>query len=315
MSALRLGRRTILATPAILSLTRRAGAEPTKIVRVGTQKGAGLLVAEQQQRGLEAVFNPLGVEVKWVEFQFGPPMLEAMRAGAVDIGAVGDTPPIFSQAAHGDLVYAAALPGSIHGLIVPPGSPLQTLADLRGKKVAFGRGSSAHSMTVAAVEKAGLKWTDIQPIGLPPADAAAAFEKGAIDAWMIWEPYYALYQDRPGVRVLAESPAITKQYSFFIARKGFVEDSPAIASKVLTDFARVDAWAEAHREELAKLISDGTGIQYDAVLKAQRRASFGVVPITDEHLDSQQRTADRFAELGLIPNKIAVRDLAWHWAA
>jgi ABC-type nitrate/sulfonate/bicarbonate transport system substrate-binding protein len=151
----RLCRRVVLAAPALLPLVRRAVAEPAKVLRVGTQKGSGLLIAEQQQRGLETALAPFGIDVKWLEFQFGPPLLEAMRAGAIDIGSVGDTPPIFSHAAHGDLLYVAALPGSAYGILLPPNSTLQTLADLRGKRVAFGRGSGAHSLTVAAIDKAG----------------------------------------------------------------------------------------------------------------------------------------------------------------
>lgn len=310
-----LSRRTVLAAPALLLATRRVVAEPAKVARVGTQKGAGLLVAEQQQRGLETALAPLGIDVQWVEFQFGPPMLEAMRAGAIDIGLVGDTPPIFSQAAHGDLLYVAALPGGMHAILLPPGSPIQTLADLRGKRVAFGRGSSAHNVTVAAVAKAGLQWSDIQPVGLGPADAAAAFERGAIDAWTIWDPYYALYQDRPGVRVLAESPSILKLFSYALASRTFVEANPDLTARVLTDFARVDAWAREHRQDLARLISNGTGIAYDAVLRAENRAEFGIEPISDAHVKAQQITADRFQELGLIPEKINVAELVWHWPA
>jgi sulfonate transport system substrate-binding protein len=310
-----LSRRAVLAAPALLLAARHAHAEPAKIVRVGTQKGAGLLVAEQQQRGLETLLNPFGIEVKWVEFAFGPPMLEAMRAGAIDIGSVGDTPPIFSQAAHGDLLYVAATPGSIHAILVPSGSPIRTLADLRGKRVAFGRGSAAHSMTVAAVDKAGLAWSDIVPVGLPPADAAAAFERGAIDAWTIWDPYYALYQNRPGVRVLAESPAIAKQFSFFLASHSFVETNPTLTAKILADFSRVSDWADGHRPELARLIADGTGLPFDAVLRAENRASFGIEPLGPVHIQAQQTTADRFRQLGLIPEKIDVAELVWRWPA
>ena len=147
--------------------------------------------------------------MQWVEFQFGPPMLEAMRVNAIDIGAVGDTPPVFAQAAHGDLLYIAAQRAGGQAILVPPGSTLQTLHDLKGKKVAFGRGSSAHNLTIAALEKGGLTYADIQPIYLGPADAGAAFERGAIDAWTIWDPYYALFETRPGVRVLAKWTEIT----------------------------------------------------------------------------------------------------------
>jgi sulfonate transport system substrate-binding protein len=310
-----LSRRTVLAAPAALLPVNDGHTEPVKIVRVGTQKGAGLLVAEQQQRGLETLLNPLGIDLKWIEFQFGPPMLEAMRAGAVDIGLVGDTPPIFSQAAHGDLLYIAALESSVQGILLPPSSSIQTLADLRGKRVAFGRGSSAHSLTIAALDKAGLSWSDIVPVGLQPSDAAAAFERGAIDAWTIWDPYYALYQDRPGVRVLAESSSITKQFSFFVARRVFTESNPSLIARILADFGRVGSWARQHRSEMARLIADGTGIAYEPVLRAETRASFGVEPIAEDHVRSQQSIADRFYQLGLIPGKIDVSALVWHWPA
>jgi sulfonate transport system substrate-binding protein len=162
------------------------------------QKGEPTLVAAKQNRSLETALAPLGVEVEWLEFPFGPPMLEAMRVGSIDFGGVGDTPPIFAQAAHADLLYVAAEPAGASALLVPPGSKLQTLHDLKGKKLAFARGSSAHNLAVAAVEKAGLAWSDIVPVPLAPADAAAAFEHGSIDAWVIWDPYYALYETRPG---------------------------------------------------------------------------------------------------------------------
>jgi len=304
-----------LGAPALLMSARRGSAEPAKVLRVGTQKGAALLIAEQQQRGLEALLNPLGIEVKWIEFQFGPPLLEGMRAGAVDIGLVGDTPPIFSQAAHGDLLYVAALSGSTEAILLPRGSSIQTLTDLRGKRIAFGRGSSAHNVTVAAVEKAGLTWSDIVPVALGPADAGAAFERGAIDAWTIWDPYYALYQDRPGVRVLTESPDVVELFSFFLSTRAFAESNPDLTAKILADFARVDVWARAHRPDVAHLIAEGTGIPYEPVLRAVNRARFGVEPISEAHIAAQQRTADRFHRLGLIPEQIKIADLVWHWPA
>lgn len=176
---------------------RRARAEPARELRVGTQKGAAILTAERQQRGLETLLEPLGVAVRWSEFQFGPPILEAMRAGAVDIGLVGDTPPIFAQAARSDLLYVATVPAGLSAILLPNGSTARTLGDLRGKRIAFARGSSTHNLTVAAIEKAGLTFNDVTPVPLAPADAAAAFERGAIDAWTIWDPYFALYENRP----------------------------------------------------------------------------------------------------------------------
>ena len=170
-----LRRRLLAALPAIGTATAVASAAPSKLLRVGYQKGEPLLLAAKQNRSLEALLNPLGIDVQWVEFQFGPPMLEAMRVGAVDLGAVGDTPPVFAQAAHGDLLYIAAQRSGGQAILAPPGSALETLHDLKGKKVAFGRGSSAHNLTLAALEKVGLTYADIQPIYLGPADAGPAF--------------------------------------------------------------------------------------------------------------------------------------------
>ena len=235
-------RRTLLATLPGLAIGRaatRAIAAPGKTLRVGFQKGEPILLAAKQKRSLETLLSPLGVDVQWIEFQFGPPMLEAMRVNAIDIGAVGDTPPVFAQAAHGDLLYIAAQRSGGQAILVPPGSTLQTLHDLKGKKIAFGRGSSAHNLTLAALEKAGLSYSEIQPIYLGPADAGAAFERGAIDAWTIWDPYYALFETKPGVRVLAKWTDITEQNSFFMGRRGYVEANPEVTAKVVDEFSSI----------------------------------------------------------------------------
>ena len=305
----------VRAIPAVVaaSVARRAFAAPSKALRVGTQKGAGILMAERQRRGLETLLNPLGIDVQWTEFQFGPPMLEAMRVGSIDIGLVGDTPPIFAQAARSDLLYVAAVPSNASAILLPVGSPLHALQDLKGKRVAFARGSSAHNLTIAAVEKAGLKFDDIQAIGLAPADAAAAFERGAIDAWTIWDPFYALYETRPGVRVLADSTSITPQNSFFIASRSFVETNPDVTSKVIDELARVSDWASSHRAEVAQLVTDGTAMAYAATLRATERSPFKVLPVSGEYIRSQQDVADRFHRLGVIPTRITVADQVWTW--
>src|SRR5262249_52267837 len=144
-------------------------------------------------------------DVKWSEFQFGPPMMEALGAGAIDFGEVGDMPPIFAQAAGQRFVYAARMPGSQHAMLVPEGSAIRTVADVKGKKVAVARGSSAHNVTVRLLEKAGLAFADIVPAYMPPADASAAFSRGSVDAWVVWDPYYALAERRQKARAIAAS--------------------------------------------------------------------------------------------------------------
>lgn len=132
-----------LASLAILPARVQAQDKPTEI-RIGTQKG-GFFPAVRQRHTVEDVFKPLGIEIKWVDFQFGPPLLEAINVGAVDFGFVGDSPPIFAQAGGARIRYVAAVKsdGNNQAIIVPKDSPIKTVADLKGKRIAFGKGSSA----------------------------------------------------------------------------------------------------------------------------------------------------------------------------
>jgi NitT/TauT family transport system substrate-binding protein/sulfonate transport system substrate-binding protein len=313
-------RRQLLAATSLLlggAIGRRARAADPAVLRVGFQKGEPVLVAAKQNRSLETLLAPLGISVSWLEFAFGPPILEAMRVGSIDIGGVGDTPPIFAQAAHADLVYIASRPstGDSSAVLVPPGSTLQTLHDLKGRKVAFARGSSAQNLTLAALEKAGLTFADIQPIYLAPADAAAAFAHGDIDAWTIWDPYYAITEARPGVRVLASSKDITPQNSFYLASRAYAARLPQVIDKVVAGFGDVGTWCDAHKSEVAQLLSSGTGVPLPIMTQVVARTSFRSVPMTDALIADQQRIADRFSSLDIIPGKLNVRDYAWHVSA
>lgn len=306
-----ISRRTLLASLPALGIATTASAAPSKQLRIGYQKGEPMLLASKQNRSLETLLNPLGIDVQWVEFQFGPPLMEAMRVNAIDIGAVGDTPPVFAQAAHGELLYIAAQRAGGQAILVPPGSKIETLHDLKGKKVAFGRGSSAHNLTITALEKAGLTYADIQPINLGPADAGAAFQRGAVDAWTIWDPYYAISEAWPGVRVLAKWTEITEQNSFFMASRAYVEANPGTTAKIVGELINIGGWARAHRPELASLIAKETGIPLDPVQRAVNRAPFLVLPMDDAITRTQQRVADRFRSLGLIPLDIRISDAVW----
>jgi aliphatic sulfonates family ABC transporter substrate-binding protein len=305
-------RRTLLRSIPVIATASVAHAEPPRQLRIGYQKSGILLVAKQQQY-IENRLRPLGVSVSWTEFSFGPPMLEALRLGSLDFGTVGDTPPIFAQAAHADLLYVAVMrAGSASAaILLPPGSTLQTLADLKGKRVAFARGSAAHNLTVAALEKAGLAFADIQPIQLAPADAAAAFARGNVDAWAIWDPYYAIAEVQPGVRVLATSRDIAPQNSFYLSSRRYVQANAAVIEAVIDELGKVAAWSNAHRPEVAQLLADGTGVPLDAMQRAVARSIYAIGPVTDEIVAQQQQVADRFYRLGLIPARIAIADATW----
>lgn len=304
----------VLAAPAIAQSSSTPAGGKARELRFGYQRSGTLLIAKQQGV-LEKRLKPLGVEVKWVEFSFGPPLLEALNVGSIDYGTTGDAPPIFAQAARAKLLYVAAVEaaGSGAAILLPPGSTLQTLADLKGKRVGFARASSAHNLTIAAVEKAGLKWSDITPVQLPPADARAAFDSGALDAWTIWDPYFAVAETRPGVRVLATARGIAKQNAFFLGNSDYTRANPEIIAAANEELAKVALWAEAHRDAVAQVLFEATGIELAAWQRAVQRTDYRVAPLGDGVLDEQQRVADRFHKLGLIPNRIAVRDIVWKW--
>ena len=313
-----IARRTILSglpaltLSALTSANRRARAAGARVLRIGTQKGGAIFMAERQQRGLESLLNPLGIEVQWVEFPFGPPIMEAIRVGSVDLGYVGDAPPIFAQAARTDLVYVGAVPASAEAILLPAGSTVQGLRDLKGKRIAYARGSSAHNLTIAAIEKADLTLGDVQLTALAPADAAAAFERGAVDAWTIWDPYYAIYETRPGVRVLTTSDGIAPQNSFLMASRSYVGDNPGVIRQVLAELSRLCVWALANRDAVARLVANGTGIPYEASARVMARYPFQVEPMSEDHVRSQQDIADRFHRLGVIPARISIRDAVWN---
>lgn len=301
-----------LATAASAALSRGAQAQAdSKEIRIGYQKN-GVLVITRQRESLENHFKPQGVSVKWVEFSSGPPMMEAMNVGSVDYGAVGDSPPIFAQAAGAAIVYAAAQPiinGS--GILVPHNSAIKTIADLKGKRVGFTKGSSAHNVVIQTLEKAGLTYNDITPVYLTPPDAGPAFANGGIDAWAIWDPYFAIAETKQNGRILINTSDVTKTNAFYIANRDFANKHGALLQQIVDVTTSSAKWAEAHPDEVAKSLAAVTGVPLDIQTIAARRAGFSVGPVTDDVVATQQGVADRFFKLGLIPKQIAIRDIVW----
>jgi aliphatic sulfonates family ABC transporter substrate-binding protein len=300
----------------VLGGVARAGAdEAPKEIRIGYPKTSALLVTKALGL-LEKRFASQGINVKWVDFQSGPPLLEALNAGAIDYGYTGDAPPIFAQAAKAKLLYVAAIParGDGQAILVPANSPIRTLADLKGKKIGFAKGSSAQNLLVASIDSAQIGYGEITPVYLSPADASAAFSSGAVDAWSIWDPYYAIAEIGKNARPLPIDLKVTAQNSFFLANRDFVAKHPDIVAAIGAEIAAATNWADAHREETARLFSEASGVDYAAQKRAVDRAEFSFGPLTDKVLTAQQQVADRFYKLKLIPNEINVRDIVWERA-
>ncbi len=273
-------------------------------VRIGYQKNGSLVLLRQQKR-LDGL-----IAVDWVEFPSGPPLLEALNAGAIDFGATGDTPPLFAQAAGADLLYVGAQPiaGRNQALLVPRDSPAQGVADLRGKRVAFTKGSSAHNMMLQVLRSAGMKPADLQHVNLQPPDAGAAFRTGALDAWCVWDPFYAVAELEPTTRVLVTG---VPSNQFFLASRAFTERAPGTVQTLLGAINAAAAWAAAHPEELAETMAAVTGVPIAAQRVAAPRGVYAVEAMSPGIVAQQQATADAFAALRVLPTNIDVSKAVW----
>lgn len=297
---------------------RAQGAQPEKPVpgpeqlRIGYQKSAVNLVILKQQGVLEKRFP--GTKVQWLEFPAGPQLLEALSVGSLEFGLTGDSPPVFAQAAGKDLLYVGAEPPKpdSSAILVLADSPLQRLADLKGKRIALQKGSSAHYLLVRALDKAGLAWADIQPVYLAPADARAAFERKSVDAWAIWDPFYAATELAIQPRVLATGRELSSNNSFYLAARPFVDKHPQMLAVLFDELTRADQLAQDARKEAIKLIASFSGLDAGVVsLFVQRRPRSPVGLLGPRTVADQQRVADAFFKLGLIPRPVTVADIVW----
>src|SRR5712675_352283 len=278
-----------------------------KVVRIGFQK-YGKLVLLKSKGTLEDKLKAAGYKVVWTEFPSGPPLLEALNVGAIDFGNTGEAPPIFAQAAGAPIQYVAYEPPAPKGeaILVPKDSKLTSVADLRGKKIALNKGSNVHYLLVKALEKAGIKYSEIEPVFLAPADARAAFERGAVDAWVIWDPFQAAAEAATGARTLADGTGIVANYQFYFSSKKFLESDPKIVDVVLAQLGEVDDWAKGDIHAVAEQLAPAIGLPVPVVETALKRQAYGIKPITDSVIADQQKVADTFFALGLLPKQIKI---------
>ncbi|WP_424974241.1 sulfonate ABC transporter substrate-binding protein [Methylobacterium brachiatum] len=281
-------------------------------VRVGYQK-YGSLVLLKGRGTLETALQPLGYTVAWSEFPSGPPLMEALNAGAVDFGSAGEAPPIFAQAASAELRYVATEPPAPRGeaILVPKDSPVRSVADLRGRTLALNKGSNVHFLVVRALEQAGLPYDAVKFAFLAPADANAAFVRGSVDAWAIWDPYLAAAERATGARVLADAQGLAPNRQFYLSRRGFTDANSEIVAIVLKAIGEVDTWAAGHAETVAAELAPSVGIPAPVLRVALDRLSYGVTPLDAAAVADQQRVADAFHSLGLLPKPIRVADAVW----
>jgi len=292
---------------ALASLAASANADD-KVVRIGLQKSSTLATVLRTNGELEKRFAALGYKVTWSEFTSGLPLLEALNVGAIDLSAdVADTVPIFAQAAGAKLTYVAqeAPSPTAQAILVAQESPIKSVADLKGKKVAVTKAAGAHFLLIAALEKAGLKFSDVEPAYLTPADGRAAFEKGAIDAWVVWDPFVSAAQKQANARVLADgSDGVASYQRYYLASSAFAAKEPKVIEAYFDLLEGTGKWVKANPAEATKILAPAWKLEEDVVSSANQRRSYQVRALSPSDLNEQQRIADTFFAEKLLPKAI-----------
>lgn len=304
-------RRRVLASGvaaglAAAGLTQPAWAQSpaAPVLRVGHQKGWLSLI--KARGALEKRLAPLGVKVTWTEFNAGPVQLEALNVGSIDFGDVGEAPPIFAQAAGAPLVYAgASVPRpAVEAVVVPKDSPIRSVADLRAKRVAYNKGSNVHYFLVKLLEKHGLKYSDVQSVFLPPPDARAAFERGAVDAWVIWDPFLASAEKTLGARILANAQGVVNNRAYYFTSRDFATRHPEVLRIAVDEINAIETWISKNKAEAATELAQVLGLDRSITELFIGRVGYGTTVVTREILAEQQAIADTFFDLKLIPKKL-----------
>ncbi|MFD3925232.1 ABC transporter substrate-binding protein [Streptomyces sp. NPDC058614] len=283
-------------------------------------KGSVTLNVGDQKGGSEAVLRAAGeldnltYKIKWSTFTSGPPLLEAVNAKAVDVGGVGNTPPVFAAGANSKISVVAAWHGTSKGeaILVPKDSSLKKPEELKGKSIAVAQGSSAHYQLIASLKEAGLKLSDVQVKYLQPADALAAFTSSKVDAWAVWDPYTSQVLQGGQGRILADGDGAVNGLNFQVAAPTALADKEKAAAvkDYLDRLRRAQDWVYDHPQEWAEVWAKDTGLPYEVALASVKRTHASRVPVAVDQplIDSEQQIADTFTSLKLIPNKVDFAD-------
>jgi aliphatic sulfonates family ABC transporter substrate-binding protein len=282
------------------------------VVRVGYQH-FGLLWMLRASGALDRAFRDRGVDVKWTEFASGADLVEALRAGALELGVVGEAPPLVAQAARAPIVYLAAEPPApeAEAIIVPPGSPVAHVADLRGRRVAVTRGSNVHCLLLRALEEAGVDPSAVDVIFTEPGGGQRLFESGQVSAWVIWDPFLASVQHATGARVLRDASGLSANRAFYVGVRRLVEGRPDLVDVFLDEIGRLGRTANDNAEAVVDLLGGSVGIARPALLAALRRNRFGLRLFDAELMRSQQTLADFSLRAKLIGTPISIAEARW----
>jgi sulfonate transport system substrate-binding protein len=283
-----------------------------EVLRIGYQK-YGTLVLLKARGDLDRRLAQQGVKVTWTEFTGGVRLLEGLNVGAVDFGTAGDAPPIFAQAAGAPLVYVGFEPPSPGGiaLVVKNDSPIKSIKDIKGKKITVNKGGNIHYLLLRILEANGLKTSDVDIVYLPAADARPAFERGSVDAWVVWDPFLAHAQHTANARIVQDGTGLSPNYQFYFASETLAKQRPEVVRIVLDELRKLDEFAKNNIAKVAEQLAPEVGMDKAIIETALGRMGYGVKPLTPDVVASQQRVADTFHKAGLVPKLVSVKDAVW----
>jgi aliphatic sulfonates family ABC transporter substrate-binding protein len=300
----------LAATVAVRSPRRGRGPRPR--ARVGTQS-FGVLSLLKATRALEEALDACGFDVEWAECATGMQVIDALAASALDLGVVGEAPPVFGQASQAPVVYLASEPPAPEGeaIVVLQESRIATLADLRGKSLAVSRGANVLYFVVRALEEVGLTLADVDVRSLSPAAAGASFAAGDVEAWAIWNPILASLQQSLRTRVIRDASGLASNRAFYVGRRAFADAHPEVVEAFVGRVRAVGRWANESREFAARTLAAHVSLPQRAIEAAFARTPFDARPLDAEAVASQQRIADTFHRLRLIAHPVRVNEAVW----
>lgn len=247
--------------------------------------------------------------IQWSEFPSASPLGEALNAGAVDVGALGDAPYVFALGAGASLKVVSIIHAegrNTTALLVPKDSPIKTAADLKGKKIVTGRGSIGHYLAIKALASAGLTSQDVQFIFLLPAESRLVLDNGTADAWATWDPYTTVVTSQSQARVLVSGKQLLSNHLYFAATNQAIRDKRVQLDDFVARVDRAYAWANAHPDEYAAAQTKITGLPLAVHVEVAKDTHLSPVVIDDSVISGLQATADTYQKEGLLPKHIDV---------
>lgn len=297
-------KRLLLGTALAFGLLSTVQAGDLQPLRVANQKSTikALLEASGESQNVP-------YEIKWSEFPSASPLGEALNAGAVDVGALGDAPYVFALGAGASIKVISIIHAegrNTTALLVPKDSPIKTAADLKGKKIVTGRGSIGHYLAIKALNDAGLTTQDVQFIFLLPAESRLVLDNGTADAWATWDPYTTVVTSQSDARVLVSGKHLLSNHLYFAATGQAIADKRVQLDDFVARIDRAYAWANTHPEAYAAAQAKITGLPLAVHIEVAKDTHLSPVTIDDTVIHGLQATADTYVKEGLLSKHIDV---------